>query len=431
MFHKKKNNLALKTLPIVVLVMMGFVCFSYYSEAESIEDIEETQEKLEELDKEAEKIREKIEVNLKQQESLSSQISVMDSSIYKAETEIENNKRQIAETNSQISRTEIEIRDKEETIFLQKKVLADLLKVFYEYRRKNIFAIVVSSEALGPFMAKKDKLAQTGEKIRDLLGSVKLLKSSLEEKKNNLEEDRNKLADLHLNLQERTTYLENNKSQKNILLTKTQGEEEKYRELLEKIEAQKLELLNINELYAISGLSVDDFEKPDEKYHASLSWFYSQHDSKWGDVKIGNSKSLLKDYGCAVSSVAMVFTYQGSAITPKLLAEKDQYFQWDLIAWPQSWKNINLSSNGSRHGNLSWSIINNEIENKNPVIVYIGKSGGKGGHYVVIHHKDKKGRYVVHDPYFGPNIFLDTSRALVGAMGIKTSTYMDQMIIYN
>ncbi len=429
--NKKNRILSISTL----IAMVGVVCVVSYSKAESIENIEdtadsETQEKLEELDEKAQKYREIIEVKQKQQQSLNNQISLMNANIYAVETEIETSKRKIDEFNSQISRKQVEIRDKEEAILSQKKLLGDLLKIFYEYQQQNVLASFLSNETWEPFMSEKDKLAQTGSKIREMLGSVKALKQKLEEEKIELEKNRGELTDLHLDLSEKGSYLENSKNQKSVLLSQTQGEEAKYQKLLEKIEAQKLELLNIDELYATSGLSADSFDKPDDKYYASLSWFYSQRDPKWANVKIGNSKSLLKDYGCAVSAVAMAFTYQGSSITPKSLAEKDQYFQWDLIAWPQSWKDIDLSSNGSRHGNLSWSVIDREIGNKNPVIVYIGKSGGKGGHYVVIHHKDKKGKYVVHDPYFGPNIFLDTSRALVGAMGTKTGTYMDQMIIY-
>jgi len=92
---------------------------------------------------------------------------------------------------------------------------------------------------------------------------------------------------------------------------------------------------------------------------------------------------------------------------------------------------VTLSSSGKSHGNIDWLIIDAQIAKGNPVIVYIGKTKGSGGHYVVIHHKASDGQYIVHDPYFGPNIFLNTTRALVGAMGVDSSTTTNQMIIYN
>ena len=65
-----------------------------------------------------------------------------------------------------------------------------------------------------------------------------------------------------------------------------------------------------------------------------------------------------------------------------------------------------------------------------PVIVFIKKTKGGGGHYVVIHNKDSKD-YVVHDPYFGANLYLGTSKALMGAMSPASGTVLDQAIIYN
>ena len=53
------------------------------------------------------------------------------------------------------------------------------------------------------------------------------------------------------------------------------------------------------------------------------------------------------------------------------------------------------------------------------------------GHVVTLETiKDKKGKYIVHDPYWGANIFLDSTRALVSAL-YDSGTVIDQMIIYH
>jgi hypothetical protein len=105
-------------------------------------------------------------------------------------------------------------------------------------------------------------------------------------------------------------------------------------------------------------------------------------------------------------------------------------FYYDLIEWPGSWDpSITLASSNS-HGNVSWSTIDSQIKGNHPVIVHINKTSGGGGHYVVITGKDSKD-YIVHDPYFGPNIYLGTSKSLVGKIGKDSATRIDQMIIYN
>jgi hypothetical protein len=46
----------------------------------------------------------------------------------------------------------------------------------------------------------------------------------------------------------------------------------------------------------------------------SVIYFY-QNDNRWGNEKLGTSSSLLKDYGCAVTSLAMVYAYAGGVIS--------------------------------------------------------------------------------------------------------------------
>ncbi len=136
----------------------------------------------------------------------------------------------------------------------------------------------------------------------------------------------------------------------------------------------------------------------------------------------------MADYGCAVTSLAMVFRKKGDSTDPGKLA-KQKIFSFDLIKWPAAWSSgINLASSIS-HGNINWSTIDSQIKKGNPVIVYLSRNRG-GGHYIVITGKDSKD-YIVHDPYFGPNLYLSTSKSLVGKLGTNSSVSVNQMIIYN
>ena len=134
----------------------------------------------------------------------------------------------------------------------------------------------------------------------------------------------------------------------------------------------------------------------------------------------------MKDYGCAVTALSMVFTKEGKKITPGKLAKKPLFYR-DLIVWPNDWGKLHLTS-GRNHGNISWGTIDKKLKKKIPVVVFIRSRSG-AGHYVVIHHKDKKGKYVVHDPLFGANIYLETSKKLISSI-YKSGVVVDQMIIY-
>lgn len=426
----KKSKIPLLFTMICIIVGLWVFCGQNNKNAvfaDTATDTEETQDKIEELEKKAEVYRQIIEVKQKQKMMLSDQIDSFDSQIQKTETEIAQNRRKIEEMNSQIIDLGRRIEQHEKTMASQRKMLADLMESYYAYSRQDTIATFLSDNSnVASFMVGKDRISQTGDKVQDMLNSVKEIKQRLESERKEVEDKKLSVTNLHVDLEEKSSDLEASKNQKQALLSQTKGEESKYQQLLARVEQQKLELLDLDQLYA-SGFSVDDFPKPSKSAYAGLDWYYSQRDPKWGNMMIGSSNSSMKSWGCAVTSVAMVFKNHGVNVSPKTLA-RASIFSGDLINWPSSWSGsaVKLVSSIS-HGNVSWSRIDSEIKKGNPIIVYIKKASG-GGHYVVIHHKDSNGKYVVHDPYFGPNLYLDTSRALVGG---GSSTKIDQMIIYN
>ena len=440
--NKNKTKYKRKMLYGAMLFCMAFLIF-YYVRADdtSISSIsssdsgtsDETQQKLDELKRKAEVYRQIIEIKQKQGESLNNQLSIADSSIQEVQAQIDLGSRQIDDLNSQIIRIEGQVKEKNALIESQKKLLANILQSYYEVNQSGLLTAYLSNGNIASFIVTKDRLSQTGDKIKDLVISIIEIKDDLNTQSFELDEKKSKIVDTNQKLKDQNANLNSIKEQRATLLSQTQGEEARYRQLLANIEAQKQELLDIDQYFAASGLSADSYPKPDSKYFASTDWYYSQRDPEWGNDNIGNTKTLIKSYGCALTAVAMVFEEHGVSMDPGKLANKS-IFSGDLINWydTKDWEKNWLipDSHGYTHGNISWSVIDSKIKNNIPVIVYIKKSNGGGGHYVVVHHKDSNGKYVVHDPYFGANIFLDTSRALIGAMGKSSSTSVDQMIIY-
>jgi peptidoglycan hydrolase CwlO-like protein len=377
-------------------------------------------------------VRSIIDIKKKQTEIIGNKISSTNSSLQDVKAQIQTTGNQIDDLNAQINELEKQIEAKKTLIASNKELLVQMIQAYYQISQTNPVAIYLSEDNLASFMVNKDRISQTGDKINQTIENLNNLRAQIQQQSDQLAEKKAQLVSAHQELQSKNDNFEAIKKQQTSLLVQTQGEQAQYSQLLKNIEEQKAQLLDIDQFFAASGLSADSYPKPDSKYTASTGWYFSQRDPQWGGMTIGNTKTLMKSYGCAVTSVAMVFKEHGGSVTPGKLA-KESIFSGDLINWPSSWDNpkLNLSGDGKSHKNIDWSIIDAQIAKSNPVIVYIGRSNGSGGHYVVVHHKDSKGKYVVHDPYFGANIFLDTSRALIGAMGSSSSTYIDQMIIYN
>jgi len=424
-----KQNITKYFLLTAVIASAAIFAWQVRADVPSATD---TQDKIDALQKKADMYKQIIDIKQKQTTTLNSQISLIDSNVKQLQSQIETNKQNLDDLNNQIIRLQNQIDEKKTVIDGQKKILSQIMQSYYEYGQQDVSNLLLQDSPLTYFMANQDRLSQTGSKINDLLDSVTQLKQGMEAQISDLSDKKSKVVDLSNSLDSQNNDLHDTIQDKQNLLAQTQGEEARYQQLLARVEQEKQQLLDIDQFFAASGLKISDYPAPPTALFAPTSWYYSQTDPRWGDSTIGNTRTLMKSYGCAVTAVAMVLTEHGSAITPGSLA-KQSIFSGDLINWPDSWagSKIVLSSDGNSHGNINWSTIDAQIAKGNPVIIHINRSVDGQGHYVVVHHKEAStGKYVVHDPYFGPNIYLDTSRALIGAMGKTSPTSIDHMIIY-
>lgn len=380
------------------------------------------------LNKIADECRNLKEIKSQQQDTLQTQLDLINTEQQRNQIELQVTQKKAETVSQQINDLEQQVAEKEKQIQYQKTILVGLMQTYYDYYQQGILNIVLLNKDLSNFFNQSDYIEQSSTKINDVLGSIRDAKNNLEGEQLDLQQKKAEMDRLKGDLQDRNYYLEANESQKQSLIVKTQGEEAKYKDLLAQVERQKLELFDFSSASNLGEVSasVDSYQAPDKKY--STDWYFSQKDSRWADERIGLSSYLMKNYGCAVAAVSMVFRNYGSSIDPGKLA-KQKIFDDALIIWPGSWNPGIILASSTAHSGVSWSTVDSAIKNNHPVIVYIRKTNGKGGHYVVIYAKDSND-YIVNDPYFGPKLYLSTSRALVGKIGADSGTKIDQMIIY-
>jgi peptidoglycan hydrolase CwlO-like protein len=427
----KINNykkLFIITGAIFVLCLVNFrIIFADDTDCSVLEG--DAKDKCENLEKKAEVYQDLIDLKNKQQDTLQNQLQAIDRDQAKNKSELQKTQADVENFAAQIDSLERDIAEKEKYMNTQKVILSGLVQSYYEYDQQGMLDVVLTDKSFSDLVNQSDYIEQSGMRVNEVLAEIistrdelKKSQSLLMTKKDDLEKAQQNLIDKNYNLQ-------SSEQQKQSLMDKTQGEEEKYKQLLAHVEEQQKELFDFSSASNASEVSasVSSYAKPSSKL-ASTSWYFSQKDSRWGNQKIGNSNTYMKSYGCAVTCVSMVFRKLGASIDPGKMA-KEKIFYYDLIKWPSSWSpGISLASSIT-HGNIKWSTIDLQIAKGNPVIVYIKKTNGGGGHYVVVTGKDSKD-YIVHDPYFGANLYLGTSKALVGKIGKDSGVALDQMIIY-
>lgn len=375
------------------------------------------------LEKKAQILQNIIDIKNNQQDTLAAQMASIDKEQAATKAGLDQTQKEADDLLKQVDSLERELADKNKEVDVQKKLLSGLMQSYYEYDQQGLLGIAVINEDISSMLNQSDYLEQSGVKVKSLLNNLQENRDAILKDYEDLKQKKDELDQKKADLADKKETLDASENLKQSLLVQTQGEEAKYQKLLDRVEQQKGELFDFGTASNLNDVvgSVDSYKKPDKKYWDNSN-FFSQRDSRWGNSKIGGTKYLMKDFGCAVTSVAMAYHFNGKNYTPKTILSRADFTSQALIYWPAGWKKMAFNS----------GTVNSQLKNGNVVIVHIKKGGGSG-HFVVIHDKPSSYKnindYVVHDPYFGANLYLGTSRALIGKLGKGGGTIIDQMII--
>jgi len=362
--------------------------------------------------------------------NLENQIALLDNEISLTKNKIGETELNIEKAILEIEKLNAEIIKKEQDISRQSEVLSSLMREIFEQDSETTLSILLKNNNFSDFLNDAFYLEQTQNKITDSIENLKTLKEQSEWQRKQEVSKKEELDNFKNELIVRQTELDLTTASKKELLGKTKGEQSRYENLLKRVEEQRNEILgNIEELMRQKAAELARVQagqlKPAPNPKAE-AWHYYQTDPRWGDSFIGFSKSTMKDYGCAVASLAMIFKYHNLDITPGQLA-RERIFYYDLIVWPQLWKSVRLIIN-TNHRGVDWNSVDYYLENSHPVIVFVKADGKNAGHYVAIFDKDSRG-YIVNDPMWGSNIYLDSTRQNIATL-YNTTTTIEQVIVY-
>jgi len=388
-----------------------------------------------ELEKKAQEYQSIINQKKGEIKTLNNQVAIFNAQINKLQIEINITEDDIDQTKLEILQLEYGIDETEESIDSQRSNLGQIIQIISEYDQTSQVEWILGSQDFSDFFNQLTYLDNLQNGVKEKVEQLKNLKEKLNNDKESEEQKKERLEESKKQLDNQKWSLASQRRTKQNLVSYTKGEESKYQQMLANIETQKKSLLGdlnrlrqqkAEELARLKELQ----EKPPSQYWASLNWYYAQDDPRWAKTTIGISNSKMEDYGCAVADIAMVFTYHNNTINPGQLA-KASIFAWDLIYWPTKWGNVSCTNCPPPHvSSFDWFKLDRELGAGYPVVIYIKAVGRGGGHYVVVHHKTDDGRYVVHDPLFGANIYLESTQVYISNL-YETTTKIDQMIIYH
>ena len=311
---------------------------------------------------------------------------------------------QIAQFNAQIQLTQLKIGQTEEKISLLggridqlEGSLSTLTKAFssraeetYKMSRtgEQFFFLFTASD-LEQMVSRFHYLQKVQEADRDLLVRLQNAQDTYKEEKT----DQEKLQE---ELESQRQVLGAQKTAKDNLLASTKGEEKRYQQLLSAARAQ---LAAFSRFVTSQGGAT--ILSGQTKSIDGWGYYYNQRDSLWGNMLMGNSNSSMAEYGCLVTSMAMVASHYGKSLKPSDIAGTPSVFFGNTAYMNQgTWTAAGVTTTRTRV--CSWcgestarQKIDEEIDEGRPVIV--GLYGGPD-HFIVILRKDGD-NYIMNDPF--------------------------------
>ncbi len=301
---------------------------------------------------------------------------------------------QIAQFNAQIRLAELKIFQTESKILLlggridQLTISLDALSNAFSSRAVETYKmsriedpmfLLVSVRDLAELFSRYHYLQRIQEADRDLLARLQEAQSTYKEEKTDQEE-------LQEELEDQKKVLGVQKTAKANLLTVTKNDEKRYQSLLAQAIAQKEAFLRF--ITGQGGASILHNQTVCDDWGC----YYNQRDSLWGNQSMGLSGLPMAEYGCLVSSVAMIASHYGINIKPLDIASNPSAFFGNTAYLSDSFvvNGINVRKN-----HVSASLLDGELDAGRPVIA--GLYSGPG-HFIVI--KEKSGdNYIMHDPF--------------------------------
>lgn len=319
--------------------------------------------------------------------SLTAQIGAMDNQITLTEYRIDSTKNQMMEITLDIAAAGKRMQNLEGSLDNVTKVLLNRIVANYQAGGTNNMQALLTSGNISDMVTRANYLKLVQSHDRKLLYDTQQARNDYANQKLILESKKKKVEELNKQLQEYTKQLDQDKINKEQLLSATKNDEVHYQKLLTDARAQVEAMKSFTRSQGGSRL-LGTITSAD-------GWYFSQRDSRWGNNSMGNSPETVWEVGCLASSMAMILKKHGQDVTPATIVANSSYFFSNTAYMLIPWGGGKFTS---RWGNNT-AFIDEKLASGEPVIV-----GVKGSSHFIVLKSGSNGDYIMHDPWEGPDL---------------------------
>lgn len=268
-------------------------------------------------------------------------------------------------------------------------LLVDRVRTQYKQKQNNPITLLLTSGSLTKFINQYRYLSLAGKQTAEAMQRAQTQKNLYDEQKDIKVIKQDELETKRYQLQLEQNELVGQREEKQHLLAVTENDEQKFQQLLQEAEQQLASFRRFVDFQG--GASILGNQTVCDDWGC----YYNQRDSQWGNQAIGKSSSSMAEYGCLVTSMAMISTHFGKSLTPGQIASSSNPFWLNTAYMLQgSWSVNGVTMNRTRVG-YSSSNLDSALDSGSPIIVGIGAGPD---HFLVITEK-KDGKYIMRDPF--------------------------------
>ena len=323
--------------------------------------------------------------------TLAQQIQYMNSQIYLTTVQINQTEQKIISFGKEIDLLGSRIEGLDQSLGYLSKQLIQRIVIGYKKKPFTIFSLLFDNKNANDFLNQVKYQKTVQDNNQKLLYTVQETKTNAEEQKKLREEKKIELDKLNETLNYQNQTLNNQKVQKQKLLSDTQNDETTYQRLLTQAKAQLAGFRSFVSTAGAGVISANQFGS------GSDGAYYSQRDERWASQSIGYSSENILEVGCLLTSVAMIGKHYGDNVTPGNIASDPYRFYGYTAYMSLPWKSV---AGRTYYGGVN---IDQELANGNYVIVGVGGCSSGGSHFVVLTKKEGDD-YIMHDPIYGPDL---------------------------
>jgi peptidoglycan hydrolase CwlO-like protein len=230
-------------LSIFLLFFFFCACLSAQNDSQQ----QELKSKIENLRSQIQQYQNQIYSKEKQAETLAGDVTDLEKDIAKIELQIEETELVIQSLNIDIANKQLEIDAMQKEVVAKKTVLSQFMQELYERGDATSIELALGNENFSDYFFQADSIESFEERAREIYDQFVFLREGLKREQEAMLSRKQQQTDLRIMQKDQEKTLDQEKTMKNILLTKTRNEKEAISLQMEKLQEELSALQSLGE----------------------------------------------------------------------------------------------------------------------------------------------------------------------------------------